>query len=218
MTRREWKTLVENEFDGVSYEGQMMRCLARYPDLMRRGRYICKGKDGYPELLEELSANHRTLKGILADLQRRLVEAEGYFIDSGNLQSTAAAEQIHSHYQRSYGLCLAVCIISSCVLNAVVDDVEDTTPQRISESTYFSKEILALAEGASIYRPIGATYVRLCLVAAWVGTTDCSIRKMVETLMEEYQGDFPQHGQAMIPRGELERLSQQLRLLDPDQY
>ncbi len=200
---------MENELDGVSHEGQMMRCLARYPDLMQRGRYICKGKKGYPELLEELSAHHRTLKAILAELHRRLAATEG-LIANGIAQSTVVV-QTHSHYQRSYGLCLVICIISSCVLNAV--DVEDT--QLVSESIYFSKEILALAEGAAIYRPMGASYVGLCLVAAWVGTTDCSIRKMAENTMAEYQRDFA-HGQAKMPTGELERLSQQLRLLDPD--
>lgn len=209
MNSWEWKTLVENELDGVSHEGRMMRCLARYPSLMQRGRYISKGKQGYPELLEELSAHHRTLKAILEELHTRLTAREG--ITANGITQSAVAMQIHSHYQRSYGLALVVCIISNCVLNAV--DVEDT--QLGAESIHFAKEILALAEDAAIYRPIGASYVRLCLVAAWVGTADCTIRKMVEKAMVEYQRDYTQ-GQTMIQTGELERLSRQLRLLDPD--
>lgn len=209
MTSREWKTLVENELDGVSYEGRMMRCLARYPDLMQRGKYTCKGKPGYSELLEELSAHHRTLKAIVVELHTRLTATEGN-IASGIAQS-AVAVQAHSHYQRSYGLSLVICMISNCVLNAV--DMEDT--KLVSESIYFAKEILALAEGAAIYRPLGASYVRLCLVAAWVGTADYTIRKMAEKAMAEYQHDYTQEGPLML-RGELERLSRQMRLLDPD--
>jgi len=205
----EWKTLMENEYDGVSHEGLMMRCLARYPDLMQRGRLICKGKKGYQKLFEELSAHHRTLKAILVALHGRLTAIEG--IIANGIEQSAVIVQTHFHYQRSYGLCLVVCIISSCVMNAV--DVKDT--QLISESTYYSKEILALAESAAIYRPMGASYVGLCLVAAWVGTKDCSIRKMVEKTMAKYQHDFA-HGQVMMPTAELERLSQQLRLLDLD--
>jgi len=205
----EWKILVENKLDGSTQEGQMMRCLARYPDLMQRGRSIGRGGKDHVELLEELRAHRQTLKVILTELRSRLAVVQG-LIDNGNSQ-TALVVQTHAHYQRTYGLGLVICVIASCVLNAV--DVGNT--QLVSESIYFSKELLALADSAGVYRPLGASYVVTCLVAAWVGTTDCSIKTIVERRLVEYQDDFA-YRQVSIPTSELERISRHLRLFDPD--
>jgi len=38
LSPEEWKTLVESELDEGTPEGQMMRCLAKAPDIMQRGR------------------------------------------------------------------------------------------------------------------------------------------------------------------------------------
>jgi hypothetical protein len=38
LTPKEWRILVENELDGTTCEGLMMRFLAKAPDIIQRGR------------------------------------------------------------------------------------------------------------------------------------------------------------------------------------
>ena len=187
----------------------MMRCLARLPDFMQRGRRICRGEGQDPELLHETRINYETLKTVLEGLRGRLAAVQ-------NLASTGPPEltpgsQIHAHYQRSYALGLAIGIILSGMLSAI--DTEDTGLNL--ESTAFSKEIIALAEPAAIYRPLGASYMGLCLMAAWIGTTDCSTRSLAESALADYRGDFL-HGQSTTPTEVLEQFYERLHLLDLD--
>lgn len=211
FTPWEWKKFVENELDGVSYEGRMMRCLSRIPDIMARGRKTLKGNTKHQKLVDDVSDLYKELKVILAELHDRF-EAVDELVNANGAPKTATLRQIHCHYQRTYGLALSICVIANCVHAAI--DKENT--QLIPDSLHFSKEIIAVADGAAIYRPLGASYVELCLVAAWIGAEDGLMRAEVEKSLADYQLDFANEESNKVPVGHLEQLSRQLRLLDPD--
>jgi hypothetical protein len=184
-----------------------MRSLARVPDIMQRGRNAFREGHQSADLQDETRSLYETFKVTLTELQMRWAAIE---TPSANKYSRLALVQLHAHYQRSYALGLAIGIILNCVLSAF--DAEDS--KLMLESTYFSQEILALAEHAARYRPVGASYMVLCLLAAWAGTTDKPLRSLVERTLDDYHQDFAQLN-LENSTFELEWMSQHMRLQRP---
>jgi hypothetical protein len=186
----------------------MLCCLARVPDIMQRGRDTLGAKGQSDQLREETRSLYETFKVTLSQLQARWIAIE----TPGAIDEypPVVLLQLHAHYQRSYGLGLAIGIILNCVLSAFGS--EDS--QVMVESTYFAREITALAEQATRYRPLGASYIVLCLMAAWIGNTDKSLRLLIEKLLGEYQQDFA-HRYMEDLTVELDGMSHHIRLLGP---
>ena len=157
-----------------------LRSLAKIPAFVR-----------HPELhLVELKLAYQRMQADLEKLCLRMTKATGLtssgFIRTPSLPSTTM--RLYTHYQAAYGLLLALAMIYNGMLRAF--DPYDIP--LIQESESFSNEIITLAEHVSPYRPLGASYIPLCLVAAWAATDDTSRRAHVEKILAEYQTDFTQ--------------------------
>ncbi|KAK2760762.1 hypothetical protein FQN54_001998 [Arachnomyces sp. PD_36] len=206
LSAQEWKDLIESALDKSTSEGHMMRCLARLPVIMRRGRNTFEGDPVRIELRDELRIQYETTKLIVEELGQR-------WGTLGPLDDNppSIALRLHSHYQRMYALGLLVGIIINCVLSAFDTDNCETL---MIDSTYYAAEILALAPEATRYRPIGASYMALCLMGAWAGTDDGDLRTLIEIALNDYRSDF--RG-GMIPEGhlgnQLEQITDQMRSL-----
>lgn len=209
MSSSEWEALVENELDKTTCEGQMMRSLAKLPNIMQRGRRMLRGMHRDTDLITETRSQYESLRVTLTELQTRLAEIQPF---NANKLKKKVFQLLLAHYQRTYALGLSIGIVSNLVLRAI--DTEDS--RLVSESTYFSKEIAALAEHAQPYRPLGSSYMTLCLMAAWIGTTERQLRLSIEKALRDYQQDFPQSPKNNLT-AELERTSSLLRLL-PQSY
>jgi len=60
-----------------------------------------------------------------------------------------------------------------------------------------------------------SSYIILCLMAAWICTTDSPVRLSADRALEDYQRDFPQgHGQMRSMTTFLEEIYRQLHLFD----
>jgi hypothetical protein len=188
FTAKEWKRLVENELDGTTCEGQMMRCLAKAPDFMQRGKVALQEHTDLKILRGEVTEQYLELKRILSELHERFIGFQKS-PDSGGGSSKSAIVQtmMHSWYQRSYGLGLAICLIFNCIMKALYPNDFDLEV----ESVDFCQRVLELAEQASIYRPCGAAYICICLIAAWCARSDEEIRGLVEAALADYLSDFP---------------------------
>ena len=208
FSRKEWSILVENELDGSTCEGRMMCCLARLPDLMQRGRIALRTKSNVQIIIAEGRHQYHILKAILSELHDRLNAVQEPSNDGGP-QVASRSMRLHAHYQRTYGLALAICMFFNCILNAL--DPNDTVLEM--ESTHFCRDSLRLAYQASRYRPLGASFVMLCLVGAWCGSRDEATRATVESTLVDYGMDFPgAYTEKLMV--ELECTSQRLRLLE----
>lgn len=207
FTPKEWRGIVENELDGASSEGLILRCLAHAPDLMQRGTTALREQAGLQMLISETRHQYVILTATLSELHDRLNSVKEF---RSSPHSATSLTRAHSHYQRSYGLCLAICIVFNCILKAL--DTNDTDLD--VESMCFCEDVLGLAEEAAMYRPLGASYITLCLMAAWCGSRDDATRVTVERILIDYRMDFPG---ALIEgyKVELEHTSQRLSLLDP---
>ena len=199
----EWKLIVENELDGDSGEGRMMQCLARVPDLMQRGRVAFKGHGAVSELRKESNSVYHAMKVVLEHMRDR------YMLLLGNgAFPLVAPSKLHCHFQRTYALALAISIILNCVVRAL--DAADATIE--FEAAQWSEDIIALAEYATIYRPIAASYMIICLIAAWGGSANEATKKKAIGKLKDYVQDFSYGKKVVVSTAELESMFCRLRL------
>ncbi|KAI2717879.1 transcriptional regulator family: Fungal Specific TF [Penicillium roqueforti] len=204
LSSEEWDSLVKNDFDQDQPEGQILRCLARAPVLMRRGKQAIRDGEDLMLLTMEVRPIYEKCKLILGELQVRTVEFE----KSGlTMTETFMGRILRAHYLRTHGIGLAITTFFNCILQAL--DPSDYTC--MVESKSLVKETLEHAQKSNVYRPVGAGYVIMCLSAAWAVTADPELRSMVEAALIDYHGDFVTRDVVNIPK-ELEQASVNLRL------
>jgi hypothetical protein len=181
--------------------------LSKVPDFIRRGRMILQGEEPATQLLNEMATNYQIFKNGLEELRAR-IERVKQAINEGIL-----IPMVLANLERILGLGFAIGIVLNCVLGAI--DIDNIGLQL--ECEFFSQEILMLSEGAKMYRPIGAGYMQLCLFSAWIGTTDPETRLKIEEVYSEFRLDYI-WANKVVPKVELEEVSQQLRLLKETTY
>ncbi|KAF8862981.1 hypothetical protein BDZ45DRAFT_798610 [Acephala macrosclerotiorum] len=162
----EWSTLVENHLDGGSYEEQT---------------------DTDVEALEsETACHYDTLKATLGYMHTRLRSIPDN-PSADNKQSGLSLTTLHAFYQRSYGLCLAICIIVNCIFKAL----DPNNAGLEADSTAFCQKVLDVAEKAAKYRPVGASFVFLCLIVARCDNADTiQLPAKVQAALLDYRMDF----------------------------
>lgn len=94
---------------------------------------------------------------------------------------------LHLTYQRIYGLSMMPVLIYNCMLQAL----SAISPDLQLEAAALIQETILLAQRSHIYRPLGASYVCLCLVLAFTASTNPQDRQATEDLLRDYAGDFP---------------------------
>lgn len=178
--------------------------------MIRHGN-LHKGQSTDTKSVDELRTNYQTLKaGLKAyeDYMESLIPADKELKD---LKGVAFDAQTYYLVQRFYTFGLTVGIILGCVLSAF--DTEDT--ELTSDMNSFADGIMVLAELSKMFKPLGSSYMQLCFQAAWVGTTDPSVKALAEKEMIEYLADFETGYTVERLLSELERVSRHLRLIDP---
>ncbi len=125
--------------------------------------------------------------------------------------------EIVSSYRVAYGILLAL----ASTLNGILRAFEPDDMGLVGESTGFSTDIITLAAQASQHRPLGASYIPPCLVAAWAATADPSKQAEVEKMIAEYQTDFVQArwmDSAVWLKNRFERLRRKLAASYPKNF
>jgi hypothetical protein len=201
MSYWEWEQIVENKLDGPSHEGRMMGCLARVPELMRRGRRAMEEGHALVELQSEARCLYDAMKLDLGDLRDRFVKQETV------QASSMVAVMVHSHYQRTYALALAI----SSILNRILSILDPLDISLAWEAAQWSDEIFVLAEKAALYRPIAASYIPLCLILAWGCSREDAKRSKVKAKLEDYLQDFS-YTKVEVSTTELDAIFSRLRL------
>ena len=94
---------------------------------------------------------------------------------------------VQSRLQAMYSLLLCIAL----VLNGLLRAFDPFDAFILEEAGRFSDEATYLAERAKQYRPLGASHIGMCLMAAWAVTDDDTFRRTTtERLLLEYQSDF----------------------------
>jgi hypothetical protein len=175
FTPEEWETLVKNELDGTSSRGSVMNSLTRAPILMHHGRIALQMGTSVAELVDETGHHYSQVKSIA----NKLGSAYNQVRDP-----RTTSMRLHAQHQRMYGL--MVVLIFNCILSAL--DPGDATLEL--DAAEFGGAVLALADEAAVYRPLGSSYFTLCLVTAWAACRDEAMSRMLIEVLEDYRRDF----------------------------
>lgn len=192
----------------------MLQCLARVPNILHQAKNIDKTKETglLHHLQTELRILYTTSRTICDQFRARLLELEA----PGALNTIAARAplklppvMLHAHYQRTYGFAIIIALYLNYVLVAM--RANDSESNFKPDAAYLAQEMLNIAENAVAYRPLGAAFVPLGLLAARiaVGLDNGECNAQFQTLVDElqrwymdYQADFngEGHGQAGLEK------------------
>ena len=113
----------------------------------------------------------------------------------------------HAYHQRNLGIAIFMLIVQNCVLQRYDEDIADLE----QDACDFSIEVFDIAKKAQCYRPLGASYALLCLMAAYMGTNDAVTRTEILALYTDYRRDFPGEQSADKDEIEIRKIYNQLR-------
>ncbi|KAJ5127227.1 hypothetical protein N7448_008006 [Penicillium atrosanguineum] len=145
--------------------------LSKFPGYLQRP---------YPYLAEITEAYTR----LREDGQRiRSFLDQWVLADPACFSSSVAGQR--SRYQAGYTVVTALALLLNALLRAL--DSSNTTLSQ--ESAFFCEQIIAEAESACNYRPLGAAYVAPCLVVALAVTEGPWQWACIETIFRDYEAD-----------------------------
>ncbi|KAG0158213.1 hypothetical protein PDIDSM_5726 [Penicillium digitatum] len=150
LSPEEWDTLVKNEFDQDQPEGQILRCLARAPGLLKRGKRAVRVGEDLTLLALEVRPIYKKCKLLLGELKARTVEFET--TELGTMTDTFLGRILRAHYLRTYGIGLAITTAFNCILQTL--DPSDYICR--VESRSLVNDTLGHAQESNLYRPVGA--------------------------------------------------------------
>ncbi|EXJ85850.1 hypothetical protein A1O1_06219 [Capronia coronata CBS 617.96] len=188
---QEWIEMFQTSNDTLSLEGRLVQCLTRAPNLMRRAKAMLAMPDGcgrsLVDLQHEAGRLRDDLEPHLSGLRERwhavaVAELDTMF----NSQQSIWVALRDCHYLRSYSLGLAIAIVVNEIQLALSDD-----PSHIlAESEQFATELVCLGQIGCRYRPLGASSLGMCLVAAELGASDPDTKLAARQLRLDYHSDF----------------------------
>jgi hypothetical protein len=179
FTSEEWNVLIENELDRAGSGAQLLRSLARLPDVIAKGKLAKMTGIGIGPMQHTTLREYRTVTAILNFFREHH--------ESVQISTKAVSMKQHANAQRVYGLALVIGLIFNCVLQGLeVDDADVYV-----DAAEFCQEVLQLAEEANAYRPLGSSYIILTLIAAWSASNDVATKFAIEQVYSDYRHDFP---------------------------
>lgn len=151
----------------------MIRMLGRIPDFIQHPQlYLSEVKWRYPRL----KADCQSVRTALAMMTELIASP----------QADPSTMKTYAHCQTAYGLALSMATILNSILRAF-------DPRGISfaeDSATFVHEIITLAERASQFRPLAASYIPVCLATGWAAIDDPSKKAKIESYLADYQTDL----------------------------
>jgi hypothetical protein len=102
-----------------------------------------------------------------------------------NLGSTPMI-MLDTRYQTGYGMLLSLAMF----LNSIVSVFRPHDISLPEESATMRSEIMTLAWQVMDRRPLGAGYIPVCLIAAWIGSNDLMERAEIEVMILRYRSGF----------------------------
>ena len=154
FTHHEWEQLVQNDPDKSKETGFMMRCLARISSIVEHGREAFKNGD-----MDEIANVRNETRDLYDGLRKTAdklhtqyrvpVQQKSFFSE---ISDHVFSIRLHAHWQRTYGLVLAIAMFFNRILCSLTLVVDHSNTLRL-EATYFAKEIIAVAKDAVIFDP-----------------------------------------------------------------
>ncbi|KAF5689440.1 hypothetical protein FCIRC_1376 [Fusarium circinatum] len=136
------------------------------------------------QYVEEIKTTYTELRDGYAIIQHRL---------EGVKQQKFPSERLQRQQKLIYRLQVAEAILLTAALavNRILRALYPNDSVLLLEASILTNELITLAKGVCQYRPLGASYIPPCLVAAWAMTSALEPQKNeIEALLTEYQHDY----------------------------
>ncbi|OJJ58306.1 hypothetical protein ASPSYDRAFT_1047757 [Aspergillus sydowii CBS 593.65] len=182
----EWKELVQNDLDAHSPEGEMLVYFSQVPDILDRVKANPDGLAGLLILQAEMRSLYFKTRRICDLFRRELNQVENPGESPHPNPFGLPPTMLHAHTQRFYGISITVCLYMNYILVAM----RANEPELSKDASYLALEVLSIAENALQYRPFGAAYVTLGLVAGVMAVDKPSLRILLESWAADYWEDF----------------------------
>lgn len=174
----------------------MLCCLARVPGIAeRRHRALTNGEEcQFSDLRNESAEIYNLSVTISKNLQQLYLDAGSKVTDSSSTKDRSICSPrdwiLYATYQRLYGLSLFTVCFLNCLLRSFVSSDETQADLRVEVACY-TNEIITLAHESDAFRPLGSSYLILCLFIAWISGPDNRTRARIIELWEGCCTDVP---------------------------
>lgn len=185
LTPTEWIELVQNELDAGTPEGEMLLNLSRVRDILSRVKTNEHGLAGLLILQAEMRSLYTKTRKICDTFRAELHKIENPIQDSLPNPFGLPPTLLHALTQRFYGLAITIALYMNYALGAITRDADVS-----ANANYFALEMITIAENAIQYRPFGAGYVTVGLIAALMTVKDPGLRALLQTWFDDYRDDF----------------------------
>ena len=167
----------------------MMSCMARIPNLVRRGRHAKAHPNANSDTLTRLKDDVQSLDAKFApsliSMRHRLHMGEVSKV-STVIAKVFGAEALRALYLRMYALGLATEILIVLLLKTLKVDTAVST-ERLKQASH---EMIGLADEAAQWLPLGAMSMVPCMTIAWVGARDADTRHALDSQGLSYAEKF----------------------------
>ncbi|KAL5002768.1 hypothetical protein BDV10DRAFT_191152 [Aspergillus recurvatus] len=205
LTPEEWTELVQNELDARAPEGEMLLNLSRVRDILSRVKTNENGLAGLLILQAEMRSLYTKARKICDVFRAQLHAIENPGQSSPPNPYGFSPTWLHAHTQRFHGLAITV----SLYMNYALGMMRTTDPGLPADANYLALEMVTIAEGAIQYRPFGAGYVIVGLIAALMTVENPQLRTLLQAWFDDYRGDFD------MPDLDISKEAEKFGLLDP---
>ena len=184
---RQWEEIVESDLDDGTLEGATMSCLAKIPDLIRRGRhakaYHNLDLDSLGLVKCDLQSLDVKFAAVLEALRQRL-HTRAVTPTSQIIARIFGPEAVHSIYLRMYSLGIATEILIVSLL-VELDSTLGFLTERLERASH---EMIDLADEATQWLPLGAMSMVPCIEIAWSGAQQACTRDALFARWMSYAG------------------------------
>lgn len=173
----------------------MLCCLARVPDIAeRRHRALTDGEEHQiADLRDEAAEIYSISATISQNLQHLYLDAASKATDTSATKDRSVFSPpewiLYANFQRLYGLSLFTKCFLNCLFRSFSSDEVNVGLR--TEAAQISEEIITLAQDADVFRPLGSSYLILCLFIAWVSGPDNETRARLNELWKVCCSDIP---------------------------
>jgi hypothetical protein len=165
--------------DGLSHNSMTIETMARIPDLVHAPR---TNSSEIQDLYQRACLDVEELTTQKAEISRRLSETKWASVTTRAIVTEKILPVCHT----VHGILLAITL--GC--NAILSALRPWDTSLAKDNARFCDEVLLLSELVSSYRPLGASHLPLCLVAAYLAVADPVKREMLHGLLVDYQDDM----------------------------
>ena len=168
-----------DSYDGLSLNSMTIGTMARIPDLVHAPRTNLLEIQG---LYRRACLDVEELTTRKAEISEKLSEGKLASITTRAI----VTDKILPICQTAHGMLLTITLGCNSILSAI----RPWDTSLAEDNSHYCDEVLLLSQQVAPYRPLGASYFPLCLVAAYLAVTDPVKRQILHGLLVEYQGDL----------------------------